>query len=502
MAFLTTFLLLLSGGLQRPLLVGDVHDNPVFSQRQAEQERFLSSEMARLHKEFDLNSQPDPVPETPNPEPETTTGPTPPRVEAWGPWSSLALLVGGAFLLMEVWRQEPQEEGPSESSEEEEEEEEEGEDLEDGPPLGGCDFVVGFVDDLLGSFRGLCRPGLDPAPGGCVGVGSMFEKWGSRSEPRWDLLVPLEAPDGYAFKHEAVDSGSGGELRGRIAVYRGCTCNSLGGALCLVHRNTKALLLRGKPELSLESSLCSGIHLDVSKVLVWFGAKLRRAWGEVAHRYDFEVSFSGGGTPPCRIKLTHPSRRSLWISLTPAVRYPGSEVYPCATPLRAPLVDWLLSLAVYELHYLNAARLRLPRHSCHLECLRILAALRDRSSSSPPQEGAAVLTSYHFKTVLLHLLLLRPASLWVRGRLAEQLADVLLMLGRCLDRRRLHQFGVHPGEMGDPLRRAPPVNLFRPLLDDRGLYLRALVEYRELLSRAKALVPQGEKQRSELEQRQ
>ncbi|MGH0184175.1 UNVERIFIED_CONTAM: hypothetical protein FKN15_014576 [Acipenser sinensis] len=459
MAFLTTFLLLLSGGLQRPLLVGDVHDNPVFSQRQAEQERFLSSEMARLHKEFDLNSQPDPVPETPNPEPETTTGPTPPPVEAWGPWSSLALLVGGAFLLMEVWRQEPQEEGPSESSEEEEEEE--GEDLEDEPPLGGCDFVVGFVNDLLGSFRGLCRPGLDPAPGGCVGVGSMFEKWGSRSEPRWDLLVPLEAPDG----------------------------------------NTNALLLRRKPELSLESLLCSGIHLDVSKVLVWFGANLRRAWDEVAHRYDFEVSFAGDGTSPCRIKLTHPSRRALWISLTPAMRYPGSEVYPCATPVRAPLVDWLLSLAVYELRYLNATAQRLPRHSCHLECLRILAALLDRSSSSPPQEGAAVLTSYHFKTVLMHLLLLRPASLWVRGRLAEQLADVLLMLGRCLDRRRLHQFGVHPGEMGDPLRRAPPVNLFRPLLDDRGLYLRALVEYRELLSRAKALVPQGEKQRSELEQR-
>ncbi|XP_041089349.1 inositol 1,4,5-trisphosphate receptor-interacting protein-like 1 [Polyodon spathula] len=496
MAFLTTFLLLLSGGLQHPLLVGDVHDKLGFSQWQVEQERFLSSEMARLHKEFDLNSWPDPAPETPDQEPETTTGPTPAPPEAWGPWSALALLIGGGLLLMEVWGREPQEEGAPESSEEEE-----GEALEEEPPL-GFGFVEGFVDDLLGSFRGLCRPGLHLAPAGCVGVGSMIEKWGSRSEPCWDFLVPLEAPDGYAFKHEAADGG--GELRGRIAVYRGCSCIGLGGALCLVHGNANgtSLLLREKPDLSLESLFCSGIHLDVSKVQLWFRSNLRRAWGAVAHRYHFQVSFMGsGGTSPCTIKLSHPSHRALWISLTPAVRYPGSEVYPCATLLRAPLVDWLLSLAVFELRYLNAAARRLPARSCHLKCLRILAVLRDRSTAFPPQEGAAVLTSYHLKTVLMHLLQLRPASVWVSGRLGEQLADVLLTLGRCLDRRRLHQFGVHPGETGDPLRCAPPVNLFRPLLDDRGVYLQALQEYRELLSRAKALVPRGENQCTELEQR-
>ncbi|XP_043940145.1 inositol 1,4,5-trisphosphate receptor-interacting protein-like 1 [Protopterus annectens] len=359
-----------------------------------------------------------------------------------------------------------------------------------------CEFVEGFTDILLVGCRSLCQKDYGIFLEDCTGVGSMFEKWGSKREVTFDLLVPLLPPEGYVFKPEEMHPEFPPEKRGyrRIAVHSGCMCNRteiLADVLCLIHGKDK-FHLGEKPEDSLETCLCTDAYLDTEKVLKWMRALLLASWEQISHKYDFKVTFPSAAL--CILKLAYRTGRHIYINIIPAVRCRDTDV--CFVTLNfgihQPRVYWLESFALLEHQFLKGIARSLPEDSCHIKCLQILTYLNERHSPSK----ASVLTSYHIKTALMHLLLVHSPEKWQSQWITQRLRDVVRYFSCCLDEKRLYHFMTGnrslmtkfdiPSDFQD----TEPVNLFRAFVLDHAAYRNALAEFQEMVMSVNALVPE------------
>ncbi|KAG2469062.1 inositol 1,4,5-trisphosphate receptor-interacting protein-like 1 [Polypterus senegalus] len=356
-----------------------------------------------------------------------------------------------------------------------------------------CEFVEGLVDSLLDIIYDMhCGIVVED----CIGVGCMFEKWGGiRSSFVYDVLVPLQFPDEYTIHMEADDDFSIPPCKrgyGTIALVQKCSCtcstHGLEGMLCLIHRK---LTRQQHNNISLlESLLTSTGHFDAAIVLPWFGTMLQKAWSKVFYKYGFKISFSPSS--PCRLMLVYPSNRSFSINIIPAVQYKYSQVYyvPLLPSPEVPTdIYWLQNFSIYEARFLKFITKSIPGISCHLKCLQTLIFLMECRSFQ--KADGTFLTSYHLKTVLLHLLVFQPPELWQASYFAERLCDILRFLGHSLDERWLSHFvignKVSIDNIPEVFSQAEPLNLFRPLVANKNLYLTAKNEYLELLSHVNSI---------------
>ncbi|ELV11670.1 inositol 1,4,5-trisphosphate receptor-interacting protein [Tupaia chinensis] len=448
---------------------------------------------------------------------------------AWDLWSTLCMII---FLMIEVWRQDHQD-GPSPECLGGDEDELPG---PGSAPLRGLtlpnkatlshfyercirgatadaartrEFVEGFVDDLLEALRSLCNRDTDMEVEDFIGVDSMYENWQVDRPLLCDLFVPFTPPEPYRFHPELWCSSRSVPLDrqgfGQIKVVRadgdalGCICGKtkLGeDMLCLLHgKNSVAQPCGGE----MEDLLCArgSPYLDTVQVMKWFQVALTRAWHRIARKYEFDLAFGQLDTPGS-LKIKFRSGKFMPFNLIPVIQCDDTDLYfvshlPREPPgdTQAPSTDWLLSFAVYERHFLRMTSKALPEGSCHLSCLQIASFLLSKQSRLTGPSG---LSNYHLKTALLHLLLSRRACDWQAEQLDRRLHELLYFLEKSLLEKKLHHFFIGnckvPEAMGLPeaVRRAEPLNLFRPFVLQRSLYRKTVDSFYEMLKNAPALI--------------
>lgn len=447
---------------------------------------------------------------------------------AWDLWSTLCMIL---FLVIEVWRQDHQD-GLSPECLGGDEDELPG--LE-GAPLRGLtlpnkatldhfyehcirgatadaartrEFVEGFVDDLLEALRSLCNRDTDMEVEDFIGVDSMYENWQVDKPLLCHLFVPFIPPEPYHFHPELWCSSHSAPLDlqgyGQIKVVRadedtlGCICGKtkLGeDMLCLLHGKNNLV----RPSSEVEDPLCAkgSPYLNTMQVMKWFQMALTRAWHRIAHKYEFDLAFGQLDTPGS-LKIRFRSGKFMPFNLIPVIQCDDSDLYFVShlprelsgeTPVSS--TDWLLSFAVYERHFLRTTSKVLPEGACHLSCLQIASFLLSKQSRLTGPSG---LGNYHLKTALLHLLLSGRAADWKAGQLNARLHELLRFLEKSLLEKKLHHFFIGNRKLPDTMRlpeavrRAEPLNLFRPFVLQRSLYRQTVDSFYELLKNAPTLI--------------
>ncbi|KAH0623062.1 hypothetical protein JD844_030980 [Phrynosoma platyrhinos] len=364
-----------------------------------------------------------------------------------------------------------------------------------------CDFVESFVNDLLEE----CRKALPyqntlPLMENCIGVDSAFEGWHTQklSKP-FAVLVPLLPPKGHSFQIESSDSEGGPSKHGHILVEMECVCKRerlLGDVVCFLHHPEQELS-EDKQGAFLLHVLCTSSHLDAEKTVHWFQSMVGKAWNNLHHKYNLELTPQPSSTT-CRLKLAFPSGRSILVDIILGVQQGDSLVFLVSHYGKsdgAKGTIWLKTFAIQELLFFKWVSQRAPERSCHLKCLQILIYFKESSPSSKNP----VLTSYHYKTCLMHLLLLRPLSDWGPENIATRLQEILLYLHTALRKKYLEHFLIGnislPIQIPMPqvLRSAEPLNLFEHLAVDPNLHAEAMKESMEVVERVRALCSEHDK---------
>lgn len=368
------------------------------------------------------------------------------------------------------------------------------------------EFVEGFADDLLESLRSTCDREVDMEVGDFIGVGSMFESWKVCKPLMCDLFVPFTPPDPHSFQYHLWCSSSGDippDMQGcgtvKVSMFgedeEGCLCGSanLGeDMLCLLHNKTKLVKVNRSPD----ELLCSkGTHfLAKAHVMRWFQISVTKAWGRISHKYDFEVTFRSLDAAGA-LKIRFRSGKVVVLNLIPVVQLEDTDAY-FVSHFPSHLSDfpdpyWPLSLAIYERNLLKYFAKRLPHNSCHLHCLQVASFLHKKQSGLT---GESALTSYHLKTVVMHLLLSTKTNTWGAASLEQRLQDVFSFLERSLREKRLYHALIGnskvPADIQVPerFRKADPVNLFRSLVLQRELYATTVRHFQEMLRNAPVLI--------------
>ncbi|XP_070833662.1 inositol 1,4,5-trisphosphate receptor-interacting protein [Chaetodon trifascialis] len=368
------------------------------------------------------------------------------------------------------------------------------------------EFVEGFADDLLESLRSVCDRDADMEVGDFVGIGSMFESWKVCKPLVCDLIVPFSPPEPYSFQFHlwcSPPSDMPPDMQGcgKIKVTRvgenveDCLCGSanLGeDMLCLLHSRNDALKVDHSPD----ELLCSRNtpFLAKDQVMKWFQISVTKAWGRISHKYDFEVTFRNLDAAGA-LKIRFLSGKVIVLNIIPVVQLEDTDAYfvshfPSDCDSSAEPY-WPLSFAVYERNLLKRFSKRLPQNSCHLHCLQIVTFLHRKQTGLT---GKSALTNYHVKTALLHLLLSKRPSAWGIESMEHRLRDVLSFMQRSLQEKRLHHVLIGNSkvpediQVPDIIRKAEPVNLFRPLVLQRELHAATVRHFHEMLRNAPVLI--------------
>ncbi|XP_068113678.1 inositol 1,4,5-trisphosphate receptor-interacting protein [Hyperolius riggenbachi] len=363
------------------------------------------------------------------------------------------------------------------------------------------EFVEGFADDLLEALRSVCNRDTDMEVEDSICIGSMYENWRVNKPLICDLIVPFAPPEPYHFRCQppiAPNQQNYGEIHVRGPDDEsGCVCDKkkLGeDMLCLLHNpNNKKKVIKDVNLLCAKNSN----HLATDQVMKWFQRSITKAWGRISHKYEFELTFSHLDSPGA-LRVKFKSGKVISFNISPVVQYEDSDLYFIShfpnnngSEEASSSIYWNLSFAVYERRFLKEFAKSLPDSSCHLSCLQIMTFLHSKQSHLTGPSG---LTSYHLKTVLLHLLLTRACYDWCNVMLEERLRDMFKHLEKCLLEKKLQHFMIGnpklPNSVNIPehFRLVEPLNLFRSFVLNRDLYQKTLSMFYEMLKNASVVI--------------
>ncbi|XP_062995528.1 inositol 1,4,5-trisphosphate receptor-interacting protein-like 1 [Elgaria multicarinata webbii] len=362
-----------------------------------------------------------------------------------------------------------------------------------------CDFVESFVNDLLE----VCRSALPyqntfPLLENCIGVDSAFEGWHTKVSKPFSVLVPILPPKGHSFHIETSDSEGAPSKHGHILVEMECMCKRerlLGDVVCFLHHPEQEVS-KDKQGAFLMHVLCTSSHLDVEKTIQWFQSLVDKAWDSIYQKYNLDLLPQPSNTT-CRLKLAFRSGRSISIDIILGVQQGDSLVFLATRDAERDRLTgtvWQRTFVIQELLFFKWVSQRAPEESCHLKCLQILIYFRE----SRPLDKNAVLTNYHYKTCLMHLLLLQPLSDWEPENVGSRLQDILLFMHTALREKYLEHFLIGnislPIQIPIPkaLRSAAPLNLFEHLTQDSRLHPEAMKEFVEVVEQVRALLSEHE----------
>lgn len=364
-----------------------------------------------------------------------------------------------------------------------------------------CEFVEGFVDELLEAAREASTEETDMQIGDFIGVGSLYELWATGKTTVCDLYVPITAPKSHGFEVELWKEKDAPLLGfGRIKIVKaentpnGCPCmdgNPDDDTLCLLHphsETSKVMINAVGGPLCQESTP----YLSKKQVVNWFRAMIIKAWGEISHKYEFELGIRSQVAPGA-VRVRFRSGQTVLLNITPVVQVKASEVYLVSylsTNQNLADIHWPISFASYEKALLQYFNKTLPYNSCHIECLQILSFLHKQQSHLT---GKCGLTSHHLKSTLLHLLMYKPTE-WHREQLTSRLTDMLTFLAQRLQAKEFHHTlignSLVPEDIGLPkeFQMAKPTNIFLPMALDEECYLKTVHHFQELVKNAPLLI--------------
>ncbi|KAM6431581.1 inositol 1,4,5-trisphosphate receptor-interacting protein-like 1 [Liasis olivaceus] len=358
-----------------------------------------------------------------------------------------------------------------------------------------CDFVETFVNDLLEESRNaLPYQNTLPLLENCIGVGSAFEGWPTKKFSKtFCVLVPVLPPKGHSFHVETSDSEGAPSKHGHISVEMECMCKReklLGDVVCFLHHPERKLSQEEQGK-SLMHVLCTSSHLDGEKTIQWFQALLSKVWDTLGQKYNLSLTILHSNKT-CQLKLEFPSRK-IFIDILLGVQQGDSLVFLTTQDGKKDNLNgnvWHKSFAIQELLFFKWVSQRAPKDSCHLKCLQILIFFKE---SNTPEKKNPVLTNYHYKTCLMHLLLLWPLSYWEPEKIAQRLQDILLYMNAALEEKYLEHFLI--GNIALPiqiplpksLRSAVPFNLFEHLAQDPNLHAKAINEFVDVVEQVRVL---------------
>lgn len=363
-----------------------------------------------------------------------------------------------------------------------------------------CEFVEGFVNDLLETVRNSSAAGSDMEIEDFVGIGSFYEQWASRKSVVWDIHVPIIPPKSYSFEFTLLKEmiGSTTQNSCRVKMVKNsanCHCSNSNlddedDLLCLLHLDNKND--DHAPDNCI-NDLCqeNSSYLAKTKVLKWFRSTIMEAWNEISHKYDFELIFRNRENPGS-LKVRFRSGRVILFKLTPVVRFKDSEAHLMSHLPSDVLSDtyWPVCFARYENALLQHITNTLPDNACHIYCLQMLSFLHKHQTGLT---GPCGLTSYHLKTALLHLLAKNTLP-WEPEQMGCRLNDLFAFLQEKLKAKMLDHVLVAnpliPSEIGLPKEFAvgKPVNLFLPLLSDDKLHLKTNRHLLEMIKNMPVLI--------------
>lgn len=336
-----------------------------------------------------------------------------------------------------------------------------------------CAFVEGFAKDLLETVRN-ARPDMKIED--FVEVGRLYEQWPSRKSLVCEYHVPIIPRKPFSFEFEL--------FRDKITLYSNvnmvkdtvssiCICNDTNpdaDTLCLLHPDNKT---NNIAEDYINDPLCheDSPYLSKKRVGKWFRNALKKAWEEISHKYDFELTFHNTESPGS-LKVRFRSGKVILLNITPVVRFQDSEAHLISylsSIMHLSDTHWPVCFARYEYSLLQHFHKMLPRNSCHIRCLQILSFLHNHQIGLT---GECKLTSYHLKNALLHRLLVDTPSLWRPEHIGQRLDDALTFLQQRVKAKVLQHALVGnsliPSNFGFPkeFRKEKPINLFQPLLSN------------------------------------
>ncbi|XP_054853219.1 inositol 1,4,5-trisphosphate receptor-interacting protein-like 1 [Eublepharis macularius] len=363
-----------------------------------------------------------------------------------------------------------------------------------------CSFIESFVNDLLEACRN-AFPYQNTLPllENCIGVDSAFEGWHSQASKPFSVLVPVLPPKGHSFHLETMDSEGTPSKHGHILVEMECVCKRerlLGDVMCFLH-HPEQKLSEDKQGAFLLHVLCTSSHLDVDKTIHWFQSLVGEAWKNIRYKYNLDLLPQPSNTS-CKLKLAFKSGRTITVDIILGVQQGDSLVFLATQGAEMDHLAgtvWQKTFAIQELLFFKWVSQRVPEESCHLKCLQLLIYLKESNQSDRKNP---VLTNYHYKNCLMHLLLFQPLSDWRSEDTVQWLYEMLLFMYTALKEKCLHHFLIGnislPVQIPMPkaLRSAPPLNLFKHLAQDPNLHAEAVREFEEIIQQVRPLVTECE----------
>ncbi|XP_032398923.1 inositol 1,4,5-trisphosphate receptor-interacting protein [Etheostoma spectabile] len=352
------------------------------------------------------------------------------------------------------------------------------------------EFLEGFAKDLLDAMRTVCDGNN----------GMVIEDY--QIVDVCNIIVPFTPPDTYSFQcllwnNPVSDLHPDMQACGQIQLIKnkiqnGCPCQSSNSddMVCLLHCETEDVKM--KMTEGCASLLCmkNSHFLSKAQVTRWFQNTIKQAWGQISHKYEFELNIRYIGAPGALI-VRFRSGKKISFSMNPVVKVNTNAHFFIND--NSPNFDtsWTLSLIGFEDRFLEHISKLIPANSCHRQTLEIAHFLHRRQTAL---SGSSALEDLHFKVALMHLLLTKDPAQWKPSNLACRLRDLFAFMEKSLKKKQLHHVLI-----GNPLSQrviqlpaeftnADTVNLFHPLVVHNCLYRNAVLHFKEILSNAHMLI--------------
>ncbi|KAJ3614108.1 hypothetical protein NHX12_017684 [Muraenolepis orangiensis] len=314
-----------------------------------------------------------------------------------------------------------------------------------------------------------------------------------QTESGCDIVVPLVPPEPYVFQCRLWSTSEDG-MQGcgkihleKVQRQNGCHCGSSNvqdDMVCLLHQQFEKLTRKHSTDVYSLICMRNTTFISKAKVTKWFMGTIRTAWEQISHKYEFELCSSKTDTPGALL-VRFRSGRTIHFTLNPVVKLNNTTAFFSTTPCSTNVSDisWPLSVNHYEDNFLKGVCKTLPEHGCHSKVLDILSFLHQKQTTLT---GNSALKDFHFKNVLMELLLSTDPSQWHPKNIDCRLRDLLVLMEKKLGQRLLHHALV-----GNPLAQhidlpaelsqAERVNLFHPLVVQDCIYNNTLMHFHELL---------------------
>ncbi|KAK0155874.1 Inositol 1,4,5-trisphosphate receptor-interacting protein [Merluccius polli] len=351
-------------------------------------------------------------------------------------------------------------------------------------------FLEDFTHDLLEVMRTTSGEG----------AGVVMEDL-IQTESGCDIVVPLVPPEPYGFQCRLWSTSEDGmqgcckiNMVERTERQNGCDCDSSDtqdDMVCLLHRRVEQPTKKHSTDVYGLLCVNNTTFLSKAKVTKWFKGTIRKAWEQISHKYEFELSFSKTDTPVW-LAVRFRSGRKVHFTLNPVIQLCNTAAYCATTPCAANVEDisWTVSLTSYEDNFLKHVCKTLPEHACHRQVLDILSFLHQKQTALT---GSSALEDFHFKNALMELLLSTEPSQWHPKDINRRLRDLVVLMETSLCQRLLHHALIgNPSaqhiELPAELSQARRVNLFRPLVVQDCNYTKTLRHFQEILRNAFILI--------------